>query len=37
METILESLPLYVWMTVTTVPLSPHPNDPARTEKLPAG
>jgi muconolactone delta-isomerase len=32
METILESLPLYVWMTVTTVPLSPHPNDPARTE-----
>jgi muconolactone delta-isomerase len=36
METILESLPLYVWMTVTTVPLSPHPNDPALTQNLPA-
>ena len=26
----LESLPLYVWMTVETTPLSPHPNDPVR-------
>jgi muconolactone delta-isomerase len=24
----LESLPLHVWMTVDTTPLSPHPNDP---------
>jgi muconolactone delta-isomerase len=25
----LESLPLYVWMTVETTPLTTHPNDPA--------
>ena len=24
----LESLPLYVWMTVVTTPLTPHPHDP---------
>ena len=29
MQAILESLPLYVWMTVETTPLSQHPNDPA--------
>jgi muconolactone delta-isomerase len=29
MQVILESLPLYVWATVQTVPLAPHPNDPA--------
>lgn len=31
MATIVESLPLAVasWMTVTTVPLTPHPSDPA--------
>ncbi|HYZ53763.1 MAG TPA: muconolactone Delta-isomerase family protein [Streptosporangiaceae bacterium] len=32
MQAILESLPLYGWMTVETTPLSPHPNDPAITE-----
>jgi muconolactone delta-isomerase len=26
----LESLPLYVWMTVEATPLTPHPNDPVR-------
>ena len=31
MHAILESLPLYVWMTAETVPLSEHPNDPAGT------
>jgi muconolactone delta-isomerase len=30
MQAILESLPLYSWMTVQTTPLSPHPSDPAR-------
>lgn len=25
---ILDSLPLHIWMKVTTTPLSPHPNDP---------
>lgn len=30
METILESLPLYDWMTVQTTPLTPHPSDPGR-------
>ena len=30
MEAILASLPLAPWMTVDTVPLSPHPSDPAR-------
>jgi muconolactone delta-isomerase len=29
MQAILESLPLYAWMTVETTPLSEHPNDPA--------
>jgi len=27
-EAILESLPLYAWMTITTTPLSAHPSDP---------
>ena len=26
---LLESLPLYVWMTFTITPLAVHPNDPA--------
>jgi len=29
MESILKSLPLYVWMSVETTPLTQHPNDPA--------
>jgi muconolactone D-isomerase len=29
MQAILESLPLYAWMTVETTPLTQHPNDPA--------
>ena len=29
LETILASLPLAPWMTTDTVPLSPHPSDPA--------
>ena len=29
MQAILESLPLYAWMSVQTTPLSPHPSDPA--------
>jgi muconolactone delta-isomerase len=29
MQAILESLPLYAWMTVQTTPLSRHPSDPA--------
>jgi muconolactone delta-isomerase len=32
MHAILESLPLYVWMSTETVPLSEHPNDPAGTK-----
>jgi muconolactone delta-isomerase len=28
MATVLESLPLYDWMTVQTTPLTPHPSDP---------
>jgi len=28
MQTIMESLPLYPWMTVGTTPLTPHPSDP---------
>ena len=28
LTTTLQSLPLYVWMTVETTPLSAHPNDP---------
>jgi muconolactone D-isomerase len=31
MRAIVESLPLYVWMTVETTPLTQHPNDPAIT------
>ncbi len=30
LEAIVGSLPLIDWMTVETVPLTPHPNDPAR-------
>lgn len=29
MQAILESLPLYAWMTVETTPLTGHPSDPA--------
>lgn len=29
LDSILESLPLYAWMTATTTQLSPHPSDPA--------
>jgi muconolactone delta-isomerase len=29
LDSILESLPLYAWMTVTITELSPHPSDPA--------
>jgi muconolactone delta-isomerase len=29
LDSILESLPLYAWMTVMTTDLSPHPSDPA--------
>jgi muconolactone delta-isomerase len=32
MQAVLESLPLYDWMTIQTVPLSPHPSDPALAE-----
>jgi muconolactone delta-isomerase len=28
MQTILASLPMYPWMKIETVPLSPHPSDP---------
>ena len=28
MHAIMESLPLYPWMTVGTTPLTPHPSDP---------
>jgi muconolactone delta-isomerase len=31
MNAILESLPLYAWMSVKTTPLTPHPSDPALT------
>lgn len=31
MNAILESLPLYAWMSVETTPLTPHPSDPALT------
>jgi muconolactone delta-isomerase len=31
MKAILESLPMYVWMTVETTPLTQHPSDPAIT------
>jgi muconolactone delta-isomerase len=30
MQAVLESLPLYGWMTAETTPLSRHPSDPAR-------
>jgi muconolactone delta-isomerase len=30
LEAMVASLPLIDWMTVETVPLTPHPNDPAR-------
>jgi muconolactone D-isomerase len=33
MQAILESLPLYGWMTTETTPLSPHPSDPALTRR----
>jgi muconolactone delta-isomerase len=29
MQAILESLPLWSWMTVQTTPLTVHPSDPA--------
>jgi muconolactone D-isomerase len=29
LQAILESLPLYPWMSVVTTPLVPHPHDPA--------
>jgi muconolactone delta-isomerase len=29
MDVVLESLPLYRWLTIQTTPLSPHPSDPA--------
>ena len=29
MQAILESLPLYAWMSVQTTPLTQHPSDPA--------
>jgi len=32
LQAILESLPLYSWMTVETTPLTHHPNDPAANE-----
>ena len=32
LEKILESLPMYPWMTVETTPLAEHPNDPALTQ-----
>jgi muconolactone delta-isomerase len=28
MQAVLESLPLYDWMTVQTTTLTPHPSDP---------
>jgi muconolactone delta-isomerase len=31
MQAILQSLPLYAWLTVQTTPLSQHPSDPALT------
>jgi muconolactone delta-isomerase len=29
MDAVLESLPLYRWLTIQTTPLNPHPSDPA--------
>ena len=34
MHSILELLPLYVWMTVEATPLTQHPSDPAITPTL---
>jgi muconolactone delta-isomerase len=28
MQAIVESLPMFAWMTVESTPLTPHPNDP---------
>jgi muconolactone delta-isomerase len=36
MHSMMESLPLYAWMTVGTTPLSQHPNDPAITGRMTA-
>jgi muconolactone D-isomerase len=33
LRTVLASLPLHIWMTVTITPLTPHPNDPERIAK----
>ena len=32
LDSIVQSLPLYAWMTATTTELSPHPSDPATVE-----
>ena len=34
MQAILESLPLYIWMTVEMSPLTQHPNDPSIIKEL---
>jgi muconolactone D-isomerase len=36
LNAILESLPLYPWMTIEVRALAPHPNDPARLSSPPA-
>jgi muconolactone D-isomerase len=37
LHAILESLPLYSWMSISVRALAPHPNDPARiSDALPA-
>jgi muconolactone delta-isomerase len=36
MQAVFESLPLHHWLTIDTVPLSPHPSDPALTPGLTA-
>jgi len=33
LTTTLESLPLHVWMSIQTTPLSVHPNDPVRSQR----
>jgi muconolactone delta-isomerase len=33
MHAVIESLPLYRWMTIETTPLSPHPSDPATPDR----
>jgi muconolactone D-isomerase len=35
LHAILESLPLYSWMTISVRALAPHPNDPARLSDAP--